>query len=322
MLKLADVDREKFPDLIPNNGDIGPLSPSVARELGLAPSTRVLAGINDTNASAIGTGAAHDFHGILYIGTSAVLTCHIPFKKTDIFHMMASIPSCLDSKYLLMAEQGVGGKTLEHYLGNIVYAEDDLGIGPVPADVFERVNRMAERVPAGCEGVLFLPWLNGSLVPEENAAVRGGFFNLSLTTTRSHMTRAILEGIAYNNRWTAGPAERFVGRKFESFRFAGGGALSDVWAQIHADVLGVPIHRVVDSLQTTIRGVALYAFHSLGIRSLDELPGLVKIDKTFHPDETKRDVYDTMYEHFRSVYKRNKKIFAALNRSRTAGTST
>jgi xylulokinase len=315
LLKLAGVEKEKMPELIPNGGDVGPLSPEAARELGLTTATRVISGINDTTASAVGAGAVNDFDGIIYIGTSAVLTCHIPFKKTDIFHMMASMPSPMKNKYLLIAEQGTGGKNLEHYLRNIVYAEDEFQTGPLPEDVFGRTNRIAAEVSPGSQGVLFLPWLNGSLAPEENASVRGAFFNLSLNSTRSHMTRAVMEGIAYNNRWALGPAERFIGRKLESFRFAGGGALSNLWAQIHADVLGIPAHRVADPMQTTIRGAALYAFNTLGIRSTEELPGLVEIDRVFEPDEANRAVYDKMYTQFRELYKRNRKIFAALNGS-------
>ena len=313
LLRLAGIDREKFPDLIANDGEVGTLSPEAARELGLPTATRVLAGINDTHATAIGAGAVRDFDGIVYIGTSAVLTCHIPFKKADLQHMMTSMPSPLEQKYLLMAEQGNGGKNLDFYLRNIVYAEDEFGTGPLPPDAYDRVNRMVARVEPGSGGVLFLPWLNGTLAPEENAKARGGFFNLSLSSTRAQMTRAILEGLAFNSRWTIGPAEKFTGRRFERFRFAGGGALSDVWAQIHADVLGVPVLRVADPDRTTIRGVAFFALARLGFRSLEELPSLVKIDRVFEPQAQNRKIYDKLYRQFREIYKRNKKVFSALN---------
>jgi xylulokinase len=152
------------------------------------------------------------------------------------------------------------------------------------------------------------------MAPQQDATTRAGFFNLSLGSTRSHMTRAVLEGIAYNNRWTAGSAERFVGHKFECLRFAGGGAASDLWAQIHADVLGVPIHRIADPRHTTIRGSALFALYKLGYRSLDELPGLVRVDRVFAPDPRNREIYDKLYGQFRAVHRRNKSIFASLNR--------
>ncbi len=313
LLKLADLEKDKFPNLQPSGSLVGPLLPSVAEELGLSPSTVVMGGINDTNASTIGSGAIQNFEGIIYIGTSLLLTCHVPFKKTDLSSYMTSIPSPIESRYLLMGEQGTGGKNLEFYLNNIIYAEDEFNTGPMPEDIYNRVNQTASRVPAGSEGVLYLPWLNGTIVPDENPNVRAGFLNLSLTSTRSHMIRAIMEGIAYNNRWTFGPAEKFTGQKFHSLRFSGGGALSDLWAQIHADVLDVPIHQVADPTHTTLRGTAFVAFNKLGYRSLEELSDLVKIKHVYKPIKSNRSTYDKIYNQFREIYKRNKKVFNALN---------
>lgn len=313
LLNLAGLEKEKFPELIPNDGIVGALKPSVAEELGLQPSTQVIAGVSDSNASVIGSGAIRDFEAIIYIGTSLYMTCHIPFKKTDVNHMMVSLPSQLKSKYILLGEQGTGGKCVEFYLKNIVYPDDGFNTGPQPDDAYERFNTIASEAPAGSGGVIFLPWLNGSIVPSENPNARGGFMNVSLSTTRSHLTRAVMEGLAYNNRWTRGPAEKFIGRKIENFRFSGGGALSDLWSQIHSDVLGVPIHQVDDPVNTTVRGAAFLALVTLGYRSIEELPELIKIRQVFEPDGSNRAVYDKMYNQYRELFKRNKKVFAALN---------
>jgi xylulokinase len=134
-----------------------------------------------------------------------------------------------------------------------------------------------------------------------------------LSTTRSQMSRAVMEGLAYNNRWTREAAEKFIGRRIESFRFAGGGALSDVWAQIHADVLGVPIHQVDKPVNTTLQGTAFLAFTVLGQCSLFDIPELVKIKKVYEPDESKRETYDRMYTQYRALFKKNRKIFKELN---------
>ena len=314
LLRLAGLPREMFPDLVENRELIGTLLPSVAAEIGLSPSTPVIAGSNDTNASVIGSGAVRDFDGIIYIGTSLVLTCHLPFKKTDLFHTMTVMPSGLRDRYLLMAEQGTGGKALEFFLKNIVYADDEFATGAMPDDAFVRANAIAAGAPPGCDGVIFMPWLNGTICPEENGDIRGGFFNLSLSSTRGQMTRAVMEGLAFNSRWTLHYAEKFTGRRFPSFRFAGGGALSGLWAQIHADIIGVPIHVVDDPTRTTLRGAALLAFNKMGRRSIEEFPDLVKITGTYTPDGSTRQVYDAMYTQFRELFTRNKKIFTALNR--------
>jgi len=314
LLKIADVDRDKFPDLIPNNGVVGSILPEVASELGLDPSTRIVSGIGDSNASLIGSGALTDFETIIYIGTSMYMTCHLPFKKTDVIHMMTSLPSPFKDRYYLLGEQGVGGRCVEFFLKNMVYPSDDSCPTALPADAYERFNRMASQAPVGCGGVLFLPWLNGSMVPQENPTARGGFVNMSLSSTRSHLSRAVMESLAYNNRWTLGPAEKFIGRKIRHARFSGGGALSDVWAQIHAAVLGIPIHQVDDPLNTTVSGTALLAFHILGHLSLAEMANCVTIKKVFQPDAANRDVYTRRYKGYRSFYKSNKTVFESLNK--------
>ena len=313
LLNLAGVEKEKFPQLLPNDGIVGSLQPAVAKELGLQSSTRVVTGISDSNASIIGSGAVQDFESIIYIGTSQYMTCHLPFKKTDIGSFMATIPSPFKSRYYLFGEQLTGGQCVEFFLNNLIYCDDKFDTGSQPEDCYERFDAVASQAPAGSGGVIFLPWLNGSGVPQENANARGGFFNLSLKTTRIHLTRAVMEGLAFNNRWTKGPAEKFIGRPIDLFRFSGGGALSEVFAQIHADVLKLPIHQVDDPLNTTVRGTALLALVILGYRSLEELPGLVRIKKVFEPDPSNREIYDHMYTQYRQLFNKNKKVFAALN---------
>jgi xylulokinase len=313
LLKLAGLDQNKFPALIPNNGIIGPISSSIAEELGLHPSTQVVAGIGDSNASAIGSGAVMDYETIIYIGTTLYMTCHVPFKKTDLGSFMTSLPSPFESRYYLLGEQGTGGKCVEFFLKNMIYPDDDYNTGPKPDDAYFRFNTMASAAPAGSDGVIFLPWLNGTVVPSEDPHVRGGFINLSVSTNRSHMTRAIMEGLAYNNRWTREAAEKFIGRRIESFRFSGGGALSDVWSQIHADVLGVPIQQMEDPGNTTVRGAALLALITLGYRSIEEIPGLIRYKRVFEPDKSNRKLYDRMYSQYRELFKKNRRIFRELN---------
>ena len=313
LLALAGVEKDKFPELIPNNSVVGSLKPDVAEKLGLAPATPVIAGVGDSNASLIGSGALTDFETIIYIGTSMYMTCHIPFKKTDVNHVMTSLPSPFQDRYYLLGEQGVGGRCVEYFLKNMVYGADAYGSPDMPADAFDRFDHMASQAPAGSGGLIFLPWLNGSVVPDENPYARGGFVNMSLNTDRCHMSRAIMESLAYNNRWTMGPAEKFIGRKIPHVRFSGGGALSDLWAQIHADVLGIPIHQVDDPLTTTVKGTALLAFYSLGHFSLEDMAKCVSIKKVFYPDAANKHIYDRMFAGYRSFYQRNKAVFKALN---------
>jgi xylulokinase len=313
LLNLAGLEKEKFPEIIPNNGIVGTLNSSVAQELGLDKTTKVIAGVSDSNASLIGSGAVNDFEMIIYIGTTLYMTCHIPFKKTDLKHFMTSLPSPFRSRYYLLGEQGAGGKCVEYFLKNFVYPQDQFKTGKKPENAYELFNQAASEVPPGSGGVIFLPWLNGSIVPSEDSNVRGGFMNLSFATDRRHMARAVFEALAFNNRWTMGPAGKFINQSIRSFRFSGGGALSDLLSQIHADIMNVKIYQMDDPLNTAVRGTAMLAFHSLGIMSIEEMQNLAKIKKEFNPNPSNRKIYDKMYAQYRQLFKRNRKIFKALN---------
>lgn len=186
-------------------------------------------------------------------------------------------------------------------------------LGTMPEDAYERLNGMAAQVPAGSGNALFLPWLTGSFTPSENKNARGGFFNLSLETNRCHLTRAVMEGVAFNTRSALGPVEKFMNHRFESLRFAGGGALSDVWAQSYADILQIPIHQLSDPVQVTCRGAGLIGLVRLGCLKLEDIPERVKIKKTFEPDSSNKATYDRLFEQFRAIFKNNQRTFNVLN---------
>ncbi|MBU3916153.1 FGGY-family carbohydrate kinase [bacterium] len=313
LLKLAGIDKEKLPDLIPNGSVVGPLLPSVAEELGLRASTQVVSGLFDNHAAAIGSGIVDNYECLLIVATTLSLNGHVPFKKTDINTSIVSVPGCLKDKYMLICEQGLGGKCLEFYLSNIVCHEDEFCFGPMPDDAYERLNRIAEKVPPGSGNVLFLPWLNGSVTPKLNGSARGGFFNLSLNSSRSHLTRAIMEGVAFDSRSAIKPLEKFMGKKIEKLRFAGGGALSDVWAQIYADVTGIPIHQIADPVNATCRGAALQGLATLRYLKLEDIPGLVKVKQVFEPIKSNQKIYEKLFKQFRAILDNNKKVYDALN---------
>ena len=161
--------------------------------------------------------------------------------------------------------------------------------------------------------MIFTPWLSGERSPVDDRDARGGFHNLSLGTTRVHLVRAVLEGVAYNSRWLHEACEKFVKRRLDHVRLIGGGAQSDLWCQIHADVLDRTIERVADPVDANLRGAALLAGLALGAVHQDEVRQLVKVDASFRPDHASRAVYDRLYAEFPKLYKAQKSMFKRLN---------
>ncbi len=314
LIRLLDIDRELLPELKGSTEVLGTLQPDAARELGLPESVQVTMGAPDHQSALVGSGAVQDFEGHCYMGTSSWLECLVPFKKTDIIHSIASIPSAIPGRYQCINEQDVAGACLSFFLENVLFRPSRLNPGTLPDGAYRLADEIVASVPAGSNRVLFTPWLNGERTPVDNTTVRGGFHNLSLATTMEDMLRAVYEGVAYNTRWSMGYVEKFIGRPFEVLTFVGGGAKSDAWCQILADVLNRPIKQPVDPILANARGAALLAAMALRHLSLQDIPGLMRYRQMYEPNPSYRALHDELYGEFLELYRRNQSIFARLNR--------
>lgn len=313
LVRLSGIDPAKLPELLPANSILGPLRPALAREWGLREAVQVVMGSPDVLSAAVGSGAVRDFETHLYIGTSGWLTCHVPYKKTDLFHNMASLPSAIPGRYLLTNEQETAGASLQYLRDQIIFPEDGLSLEK-PANAYDLFNEIAARTPAGSEALIFTPWLNGERTPVDDHTTRAGFHNLSLRTTRNHLIRAVYEGVAYNMRWLLKYVEQFIGRKTEAINMVGGGAKSDIWCQIQADVLDRPIRQMQDPIEVNVRGASLLASAALGHLSYDELGARAPVAKTYLPNPDHRKIYDELFKEYLAIYESNRKIHARLNK--------
>jgi len=301
LLRAAGADREKLPDLVPMDGTVGTLTEAAAAELGLPAGIPVLAGTTDLEAASVGAGAVAVGQGYFYVGTTSWLSCHVPTKRTDLRHMLGTMPAALPGRYCVVAEQGMAGRCLDWLRETLV------------REPYEELERMAASIAPGSDGLLFAPWLGGVSVPAEDPRTRSAFFNQSFRTTRAHYVRAVMEGIALNVRWLKPHVERFAKTSFAELGFIGGAAESDTWCQIFADVLGVPVRRVAEPRLANAIGCALLAYNALGELREDELAGLVPVDRVFTPQPDAVAAYDRSFDAFMRVYKANKPVYRRLN---------
>ncbi|MDP9340525.1 MAG: FGGY-family carbohydrate kinase [Actinomycetota bacterium] len=313
LLRMAGLDRSKLPDIVPAASVLGPLRAEAAAELGLPGTAQVVTGAPDNMAAAIGAGAVRDFDAHLCLGTSSWLSCHVPYKKTDLFHNMASLPSAIPGRYFLANEQESAGVCLVELKENVLFPPD---AGPHPEDPYGTMLALAEAAPAGSDGLIFAPWVNGERTPVDDRTARGGFFNQSLGVTRGHLVRAVLEGVAYNSRWLLTYVEKFIKRRLDAITVVGGGARSELWCQVVADVLDRTILQSEDPVLANARGAALQASVALGRLTWDEVAGSVPVARTFQPDPHNRAVYDAQFREFLNLYKATRKIHARLNANR------
>lgn len=313
LIKASGIDQAKLPDLYSSTDVLGAILPEAARDLGLNENIKVVLGTPDVQSAAIGSGAVDDYAAHLYIGTSSWLTCHVPFKKTSPDYNMATIPSAIPGRYLIGNEHETAGYCLTYLRDKVFYPKDAMNPEGAPPDAYQKFNDLAASVGAGSDKLIFTPWLIGERTPVEDHTIRGGFFNMSLSTTRAHMVRSVFEGVAYNSRWLLEAVEDFAGRKVRQLNIIGGGARSDLWCQIHADVMNCEVRQVKDAVQANVRGVALLAGVSLGKFKFKDISSRVAVQKTYQPNPANRKIYDELYAEFKNIYQAHKEIHKRLN---------
>ena len=326
-------DRARLPELLPTGSVLGPLLPQVAESLGVSASlggdgVPVVCGTPDVHAAVVGSGAVAPYETHMAISTTSWVSSRVPFKRTDLLHSIAVIPG-LDPNHPLVANnQETGGAALQWLREQIIAPHDGLigggsGIGASGAaeekldPTFEEMLALAATAPAGAEGLLFMPWLNGERSPVDDKVARGGWLNLSLRTDRAMLIRSVLEGVAYNARWLFESYEKFLKRDVPRVRLLGGGAQSALWCQIYADVLGRPVEQVPDARHAQLRGAALWARISLGELRLEDVPDLVPAAETFVPSAHTRLTYGDAYAEYTKLHGTLKGLYARLNGDRS-----
>jgi xylulokinase len=310
LVRRSGRDMTKLPELLPTGSVLGGLQQAVASELGLPVGVPVVAGIPDLHTGYIGSGAVAPYAGHVTISTSAWIGCAVPFKRTDVFHQIASVPGLRAGSYLVANNHETAGVCLQWLTDSIDPGDDT---DPSSNASYERLTALASTAPVGSGGVLFTPWLNGERSPVDDRTLRAAFLNISMTTDRSHLVRAVLEGVAFNARWLLDSVERFIKRPMPVLRILGGGAISDLWCQIHADILGRRIERVAEPMYANLRGAALFASMSLGNIDLAGAAARVRVDATFDPASQAGKVYAPMYAEYRRLYHRLHGVYARLN---------
>ena len=304
LVRKLGLDAGRLPPLVETGSLIGTVGEEVASELGISPAAQVVTGTPDLHSAALGCGAIGEGEPHLTISTTSWISMPFPRKKTDALHSIATVPGLDSSSYLIANNHEAAGLCLR-------WLRDSFTLGE-PGE-FEHLIELAASSPPGSDGVIFTPWIAGERSPVDDRNARGGWHNLSVQTGNADLIRSVLEGVAYNSRWLNEAVERFTKRRLDPLRIFGGGAIPDLWCQIHADVMERTIERVAEPMHANLRGAALFAALGLGAIHRDEIRSLVPVDRVFEPDPGTREAYDRLYAEFPGLYKAQRKMFARLN---------
>ncbi len=268
---------------------VGELGAGAADELGLPQGTVVVLGGQDQKCAALGAGIT-DGAATLSLGTASAIEqiagrpLFDPAMRIPVFAFVQS------GRWVLEGVIGTSAGSLRWYRDTIA--------GGMP---YDRLDAEAGKVAPGAGGVIFLPHLSGAYSPHWQSAARGTFHGLSLATSRGHLTRALLEGVAYQLRQNLDVTQELAGPAREAILF-GGGAKSPLWRQIITDVIGRPV-AWTPTVETASLGAAMLAGVGCGaFASLAEArAAMVKTLPAEAPDPARSSFYAEAFERYCAV---------------------
>jgi len=299
------MDRSWFPPCEESTRIVGAVNRLAATQTGLAEGTPVIAGGADQPMQAIGNGITEPGVVSCTIGTGGQVFTPCdrpilnPLRNTHIFC------NVIPNGWYAMAATLSAGLSLSWFREKVVRDPN-----------YDQITAEAASVQAGSDGLLFLPYLAGERTPHLNSSARAIFFGLTLSHTRAHMARSIMEGVAFSLR-DGLRVLLDLGVEANRIVASGGGARRQLWLRILADILGREMH-TTRSVEHAAFGAAIAA--GVGVGLYPDLPAACSVlvqpnDTVVEPDPVASQLYDEMFARYRSIYECTKGLVGVDGRS-------
>jgi xylulokinase len=296
MLEICGLREEQMARVFKSYETVGTLTPAMARTLGLPETVKVCAGAGDNAAAAVGTATVGEGRCNISLGTSGtIFISSLHFKKDP--HNALHAFAHADGHYHLM------GCMLSAASCNKWWAENILG-----TQDFAKEQQIS-REKLGRNHAFFLPYLMGERSPHNDPLARGTFTGLTMDTSRTDLTQAVLEGVAFGIRDSLEVA-RALNIPITRSKICGGGAKSPLWREIFANVLNMEIDTVATEEGPGYGGAILAAVACGKYPSVEAAADqLVRVDRTLRPDPEIAARYEEQYQKFREIYPAMKSVF-------------
>lgn len=284
------------------------LTPEAASLTGLRAGTPIVAGAGDQAAQAVGCGIVREGLVSATLGTSGVVFAHSESCRVEAAGRLHAFCHAVPGKWHLMG-------VMLSAAGSYQWLRQALG-GDVP---YATLDAEAAAVPAGSEGLIFLPYLSGERTPHPDPQARGAWVGLTLRHGRGHLARAVLEGVAFGMRDSL-ELMRALGIHPGSVIASGGGAVSPLWRQIQADIYGCPVRTVSVAEGAAYGAAILAAVGAQRFRSVEEAcQRCVGEGKDQTLPSAEEGFYERFYPQFRALYPVLREPFARLTESALEG---
>ena len=313
MLDAIGIPQDWMPKAYESPEVSGRINAEAAALTGLAEGTPVVGGGGDQAAGAVGNGIVEA--GIISstIGTSGVVFAFADKPVVDPKLRVHTFCHAVPDKWHVMGVMLSAGGSLRWYRDT--FADTETAVAKaLGKDPYDMMCAEAAKVPAGSEGLIFLPYLTGERTPYPDPHARGAFFGITLRSDRGHFIRSVLEGVAYGLKDSFGILDE-MGVPITQVRASGGGARSEVWRQIQADVSGHD-HVTINIEEGPALGVALLAGVGTGVYPsvADACRSVIKVATTTKTNPAAKKAYDGFYPVYQSLYKALQPSFDAVSK--------
>lgn len=295
-LDILDIRRERLPDIKASYICVGNLTKEAGAEIGLPSGIPVINGGMDQMLSALGAGNIYPGIVTETTGTAMAIIATLDTPTFDPKRRIPCAPHCILNKYVLMPYTETAGIVLKWFRDNFPSCEGK--------ENYEEMLEHASKIPPGSEGLIVIPYFNGSFCPNFDPRARGVFTGVTLKHNRGHFIRAIVESISFMLRENIELLSSFS-IPVKKVRSLGGASKSDLWLQIKSDVLNIPIETLSTS-ETSLLGACIIAGVGIGIfKDVEKtIENIVKVKKTFVPNSKSVSIYDDLYNEYLLRYKK------------------
>lgn len=293
---------------VPCHEVIGSVTRAAAEMTGLRAGTPVVGGGEDTSAAGLAMGVTSANNAQLSLGSASTL--YVPLASVTLDPRLLAFPHVIEGLTLIGGSMVGGGVAME-WAAKILRGAKD----PAASDGYDTLTAEARTVPAGSEGLIFLPYLSGELQPINDGSARGVFFGLDLFKTRAHLVRAVMEGTAYAIAHNL-TITRELGAQVSSLVAVGGPTRNGLWCQIIADVTGLPLQVMKERGGAALGDAILAAQGAKLIESPSEMQQAHAVSgDRFTPDGDRHQRYQRMLEIYVELYPRLQDLFPRLSGS-------
>lgn len=302
MLDLVGIKKEYLPQLVPPGTELGKITEMAAKELGLDPETLVNVGAFDQACGAIGAGNIKPGIASESTGSALVTVATIDRPAGDADGSVPTMCSGIPGKYMYQP-YCTGAIIVKWFRDAFCEAEKEAEI-VTGVNAYTQMDALVRETPPGADGLIMLPYFQGSGIPDLNENASGVYYGIRADHTRGHFLRAVMEGLSISLKRML-ECEAKLGAFATEIRSLGGGSKSEVWCQIKADILGIPVKVIDNSENTPCMGCAILAGVASGIWPSVEYAAerFVKIKKTYEPNPANAEVYERIYRKYIEITK-------------------